>query len=262
MQYYRCYCLAILIEVFQALNLARKVQLRTVVTTSFNMVNGRVRYFSGHLRRLTDNAPYASTYEQDIRRRLRSAGSDVFATVQVENHTFNVEIRPPRPFQTTLTVDVHGHRDERLRPGIRGRDQAWQSRTLATSRRRGADAGLLIDERGNAISPIEGSLLVLKGEMVFHSTHERALASVLEEPVLDYLVKQGSTPKARPEGFNIEELRGAEVWFLSSYTGIQLVTAWLEYSSTFKVPEKRPVAPFVPTFSEVNQYLWDTAEEV
>lgn len=233
-----------------------------MVTTSFHMVNGRVRYFSGHLRRLTDNAPYASAYEEDIRQKLSGVSSDVFVTVQVENHSFNVEVRPSRPFKTTITVDVHGHRDERLRPGIRGRDQAWQSRTLATSRRRGADAGLLIDEHGNAISPIEGSFLVLKGEMAFHSTHERALASVLEEPVLEYLGTQGSIPKARPEGFNIEELRGAEVWFLSSYTGIQLVTAWLEYSSTFRVPEKRPVAPFVPTFSEVNQYLWDQAEQV
>lgn len=244
------------------LNLVGKAHLRTVVTTSFHMIHGRVRHFGGHIQRLIDGIPYAATFEDEIREQLRAAGPDVFGTIKVENHSYNVEIRPSREFSPTLTVDAHGHRDERAKPDVKGSDLAWQARASATSRRRGADTGLLIDERGHVISPIEGSLLVLQGDMVFHSTHERAMRSVLETPVLDYLVTQGSISKSRPEGFNIEELRNAEVWLIDSLTGIQLVTAWVEYGSTFPVPEKRPVAPFVPTYSEVNKCLWDLAEEV
>lgn len=226
------------------------------------MVSGRVRYFTGHIRRLLDGNLHAATLQEKIRQRLRAAGPDVFVTIYVENDTFGVEIRPSREFSPSITLDVHGHRDERAKPSIQGSDVAWQARALAASRRMGADAGLLIDERGYAISPIEGSFLVLKNDLVFHSTHERALASVLETPVLTYLSSQGSITKARPEGFNIEELRGSEVWLLNSLTGVQLVTAWFEYGSRLPVPEKRPVSPFLPTYSEVNKYLWDTAERV
>lgn len=226
------------------------------------MINGRVRAFSAHMERLVTQIPAAAAYEDEIREKLRCAGPDVFVTILAENHGFNVEIRPSRPFSPTITVDAHGHTDERESPGVRGRDQAWQSSTHAASRRRGADTGLLINERGRAISPIEGSFLVLRGDMVFHSTHERALPSVLEAPVMNYLLTQGATPKARPDGFDIEEMRSAEVWFISSFRGIQLVEAWVEYGSVFRIGEKRPVAAFMPTFSEVNQHLWDEAETV
>ncbi len=249
-------------HVFMTLNLVGKVHLRTVVTTSFHMIRGRVRHFSGHFQRLTEGIPYAATFEDEIREQLRAAGPDVFGAISVENHSYNVELRPSRDFPTTLTVDAHGHRDERAKPEVKGSDLAWQARAAAISKRRGADTGLLIDERGYVISPIEGSLLVLQGEMVFHSTHERALPSVLEAPILEYLGTQGCTPKSRPEGFNIEELRNAEVWLIDSLTGIQLVSAWVEYGSTFPVSEKRPVATYVPTYSEVNKTLWDQAETV
>ena len=226
------------------------------------MINGRARAFSAHMERLVTQIPATAAYEDEIRARLRSAGPDVFVTILAENHGFNVEARPSRPFSPTITVDAHGHADERESPGVRGRDQAWQSSTHAASRRRGADSGLLINERGRAISPIEGSFLVLRGDMVFHSTHERALPSVSEAPVMNYLLTQGATPKARPDGFDIEEMRSAEVWFISSFRGIQLVEAWVEYGSVFRIGEKRPVAAFMPTFSEVNQHLWDEAETV
>ncbi len=226
------------------------------------MINGHVRNFSSHVARLINAVPASVDYEPRIRERLRAAAPDVYPWVTVEDHTFNVEIKPFRPSPSDLTLDVHGHRDERAHPVIKGRDFAWQARALAASRRQGADEGLLVDERGMAVSAIEASLFVIEGEMVFYSTHPRTLSSVIETQVVEYLATLGATPKARPEGFNIEELRSAEVWLLDSCNGARRVAAWVEYGSTFPVAEVRPVAAFIPTIAEVNDHLWEIAEEV
>src|SRR5699024_12660620 len=111
------------------------------------MINGRARAFSAHMERLVTQIPATAAYEDEIREKLRCAGPDVFVTILAENHGFNVEIRPSRPFSPTITVDAHGHTDERESPGVRGRDQAWQSSTHAASRRRGPAPALLVKER-------------------------------------------------------------------------------------------------------------------
>src|SRR5690606_20977802 len=152
---------------------------------------------------LLDGNLHAATLQEKIRQRLRAAGPDVFVTIYVENDTFGVEIRPSREFSPSITLDVHGHRDERAKPSIQGSDVAWQARALAASSRLGADAGLASYERGYAISPIDASFMVLIIDLVFHPTHERALASVLVTPMMTYQNSQGYIPKKRPEGFNI-----------------------------------------------------------
>lgn len=233
-----------------------------MVTTTFHMINGRVRNFSSHLARLIKAVPATVDYERKIRERLRAAAPDVYPWVSVEDHTFNVEIRPFRPTPSELSIDVHGHLDERAHPVIKGRDFAWQARALAASWRQGANEGLLVDDHGMAVSAIEASLLVIEGDMVFYSTHPRTLSSVIEVQVVEYLATVGAAPKARPDGFNIDELRSAEVWLLDSCSGVRRVSAWVEYGNTFPVAEVRPVATFIPTIAEVNSYLWEIAEEV
>lgn len=226
------------------------------------MVDGRVRNFSGHMERLVAAAPITAQFDEPIRAKLRTVKGEVFCAVTVENNHFNVETRPNRPSKQVITLDSHGHRDERTQPTVKGVDSAWQAQAIARSRRQGADEGLLVDESGKVIGAVNASLFVLQGSMVFHSTHIRHLPSVLEGPVMDYLRTHGATTKARAEGFDINELRAAEVWLIDSQNGIRQVNAWLEYGSAVQVSEVRPVAGFIPTFSEVNAYLWDSAETI
>lgn len=233
-----------------------------MVTTSFLMVDGHVRNFTGHMDRLAAAAPITAQFDEPIRAKLRAAKGQAICAVTVENNHFSVETRPARPIKPTITVDIHGHRDERSQPTVKGVDSAWQDRASATSRRQGADEGLLIDESGKVIGAVNASLFVLQGSMVFHSTHPRHLPSVLEGPILDYLRLRGASSKARAEGFDINELRAAEVWLIDSLNGIRRVNSWLEYGSALQVSEVRPVAAFIPTFSEVNAHLWESAEEI
>lgn len=226
------------------------------------MVDGKVRNFEGHFARLLEAVPAAEQFREPIKERLRTIEGSVFTWVSVEDHNFNVQTRPSRTFQHQFIMDAHGHRDERSQPKIKGIDAAWQSQVTALSRRQGADEGLLIDELGRVISAVDSSLLVLKGGMVFHSTHPRTLSSVLEEPVLRFLSEQGATAKARPEGFSMEGLRAAEVWMIDSFAGVRRVKAWLEYGNVLPVPEVRPVVPFMPTFAEANDCLWTHAEKI
>lgn len=233
-----------------------------MVTTSFLMVDGHIRNLQGHIDRLEAAAPTASQFHDRIITQLREAPGSVQAAVTIENNHYNVELRPPRKLNSLVTLDTHGHRDERLHPKIKGHDIAWQNTATANSRRQGADDGLLVDESGQVIMAINASLLAIKGDTVFHSTHPRSLPSVLESTVIAYLQEQGCNAKPREQGFNINDLRSSEVWLVDSLSGIRRVAAWLEYGSKFPVSETRPVAAFVPTFPEVNDYLWSTAQQV
>lgn len=233
-----------------------------MVTTSFLMVDGNIRNLQGHIDRLEKAAPTAPQFRERIIAQLREAPGSVQASVTIENNHYNVELRPPRKLNAHVTVDAHGHRDERRHPNIKGLDHAWQNTATANSRRQGADDGLLVDESGQVIMAIGASLLAIKGDTVFRSTHPRSLPSVLEAPVVEYLQAQGCHAKPRPQGFNINDLRSSEVWLVDSLSGIRQVVAWVEYGSKFPVSEIRPVAAFVPTFSEVNDHLWKNAQQI
>ncbi|BAU95203.1 class IV aminotransferase [Corynebacterium suranareeae] len=233
-----------------------------MVTTSFLMMDGHVRNLQGHIERLMSAAPATSQFLDRIVSQLRETPGKVQASITVESNHYNVELRPPRNLNSLVTIDAHGHRDERRHPEIKGLDKAWQNTATASSRRQGADEGLLVDESGQVIMAINASLLAIKGDTVFHSTHPRSLPSVLEPLIIQYLQAQGCHAKPREQGFNINDLRSSEVWLVDSLAGIRQVHAWIEYGSKFLVPEVRPVAAFVPTFSEVNDYLWKTAQQV
>ena len=233
-----------------------------MVTTSFLMVDGAVRNLQGHIDRLEKVVPSAHQYRDRIIAQLREVPGRVHAAVTCESNHYHVEIRPAREKKALVTLDTHGHRDERLHPQIKGLDLAWQRKAAANSLIQGADDGLLIDESGNVIMAVNASLVAIQHATAFHSTHPRCLPSVLEAPILRYLQEQGCDAKPRPDGFNINDLRAAEVWLIDSLSGIRRVNAWLEYGTKVPVPEIRPVASFVPTFSEVNDHLWHTAQKV
>ncbi|WP_156322733.1 aminotransferase class IV [Corynebacterium deserti] len=223
------------------------------------MVDGKIRNLPGHIDRIIAAVPTAPQFLDRITSQLREAKGTVQARVSIEANHYNVELRPARLKKTLVTMDSRGHRDERRHPLVKGKDVAWQNKVTAESKFQGADDGLLVDESGRVIMAINSSLLAIQGDTVFHSTHPRAMLSVLEEPILTYLQEQGCHAKPRPDGFNIEDLRASEVWIIDSVDGARLVNAWVEYGTKFPVPEKRPVASFVPTYSEVNDYLWSTA---
>lgn len=222
-------------------------------TTSFRLVDGRVRNLNGHFQRLRLDGKQLAR----VRAELRAAGPGAhYPIVRAAGSSVEVVIRPDRPFKPDIVLDAHAHKDQRLLPTVKGPDLGWLATRRDISRRRGCDEGLL-RHAGSIVEGVFTSPVVFHGNTVLWSTHPRALPSTTNGQLLPLLQAHGFT--LRPvSGFAMHQLRDGELWLVNAFAGIRKVTAWMEYGAL----ETATSSPGAPDIAEANAWLWEQAEEV
>lgn len=231
--------------------------------STFLMRDGRVANWDLHLERFRAEATFTPAAEVNVFNQLREAGPGVLLpTIEIVGSTISVDPRPSVVPEEDIIVDAEGIVDLRRRPTEKGPDFGWQVRQLQRVRSGGADAGLLIDDRGFVISGIFSSLLCFDEGTAYMSAHPHAPVSVTLEATLAILAETGVEVIELPDGFPITMLRRHETWLLSSRAGVRKVTGWLEYGSA--VAPRATAAPRggVPTHREINERMWREAGSV
>lgn len=232
-------------------------------TSIFTMRDGRVANLDAHLDRLREEAAHNPNAVEQVRTRLREAGPGVYRPlIQVGRTTLDVELYPSLLVNDEAVVDAQGILDQRRRPTRKGPDFGWQARQLNMLRHSGSDAGLLIDEQGMVIQGIFSAVLFLKEGTANVSAHPRAAASITLDAALEMLTEAGVRVVEHPEGFTMSQLRNNETWLLSSVDGIRKVTGWLEYGSVLPPRNPHPPRMGAPTHRELNERMWELAQEV
>lgn len=231
--------------------------------STFLMRDGRVANLDAHLDRLREETAFNPRIVDEVRAKLRDAGPGVFRPViRVGKTTVTVDLRPSVMPVEEIVVDAEGIRDQRRYPTRKGPDFGWQIRHLSMLRHSGADAGLLIDERGNVISGIFSAILFLDEGTVNVSAHPRAAESITLDAALEMLTAAGLSVVEHPEGLTMPQLRRHETWFLSSIEGVRKVTGWREYGSVLPPRVDNPPRLGAPTHREINQRMWELAGEI
>lgn len=233
--------------------------------STFLMRDGRVANLEAHLNRLREETTYNPELVDEVRVKLREAGPGIFRpTIRVGRTTVSVELHPAIMPAEEITVNAEGILDQRRHPTRKGPDFGWQFRHLNMLRHSGADAGLLIDERGNVISGVFSTVLFLnhRDGTVNVSAHPRASESITLEAALEILTEAGLKVVEHPEGLTMLQLRSNETWLLSSMEGVRKVTGWMEYGSVLAPSSINAPRLSAPTHGEINQRLWERAGEV
>ncbi|MDO5076267.1 aminotransferase class IV [Corynebacterium sp.] len=221
-------------------------------STSFRLVDGRVRNLNGHLQRLRLDGKQLAR----VRTELRAAGPGAYhPIIRAAGSSVEVVIRPDRPIEPTIIIDAHPHKDQRLLPTVKGPDLGWLSTRMDISRRRGCSEGLLT-YNNKIVEGIFTSPLVFHGTTVLWSAHPRALPSTTNGQLLPLLQAHGFTLKP-VRGFAVHELRDGEVWLVNAFAGIRKVTQWMEYGAL-----ESAASGSAPDIAEANAWLWEQAEEV
>ncbi|WP_126412362.1 aminotransferase class IV [Actinomyces slackii] len=231
------------------------------------MVEGRVRNFDGHLRRLGLNGYRSNKFRNMLkakwevleRQGVRSCNPIVYCS----DSAIELDMRPDRPFSSSIIVDACGHCDERVAPLVKGPDLAWLRSRMTISHKRGCDEGLLVDKHGFVIEGIFSSLLLVAGSVVTIGHHPRAMRSVTVEQVADIVSDSGFRVEIESEGFSIEELLGTEVLFLNAFSGVRYVTEWSFFDCDSDVTEnvKSSLSCSIDV-SWLNSLLWELADKI
>ncbi|WP_165858022.1 aminotransferase class IV [Corynebacterium alimapuense] len=231
--------------------------------STFLMRDGRIANLDAHLARLRDETSISTSAIEDIREKLRQAGQGVFRpVVQVVGSTVSIDLHPTVLPPDEAIIDAEGIRDERRQPTRRGPDLGWQMSKLQQIRRRGANGGLLIDDRGFVISGIFSAILCLDHSQAHISAHPRASSSVTMDATLEIFEQQGIEPVEHPDGMSMAMLRSTETWLLSSLEGVRKITGWMEYGSVLNPSQGGVPRLGAPTHREINDLLWQAAEYV
>lgn len=231
--------------------------------TTFLMRDGRVANLDAHLRRLRTETTFHPSAEEEVLATLRSAGPGVFRPhIEVVGSTVSVDLRPAVMPNDDVVVNAEGIRDERRRPTRKGPDFGWQVHQLQRVRNQGADAGLLVDDRGNIISGIFSSVLYLSGGTAHVSAHPRAAQSITLDATLAMLIDAGVDVIEHPQGLPMHQLRTKETWLMSSLEGVRNVTGWMEYGSTLPPQITGLPRGGAPTHREINERMWAAAGSV
>ncbi|WP_151641615.1 hypothetical protein [Corynebacterium sp. 11A] len=201
----------------------------------------------------------ASDHEA-IRARLRSAGKgSFFPLIEAERSYWNVRLRPDVPTSDHICVSTQLLRDQRRAPASYGVDYPWLKHHLDRLQHEGADEGLLSDGHGRVLQGIFATIIVITGATAHISTHPSSHASVLREPVLDYLISRGVEVHPHVKGLPPYLLGRGEVWFVDSLSGVRKVEHWMEYGTTRKA--RTHSSPHIDV-ADANSWLWATAEPV
>ena len=232
-------------------------------TSTFMMRDGHVANLDAHLDRLREVATHIPHAVDRVREKLREAGPGVFRPqIQVGQTTFTVDLRPSVMPSDEALVDAEGIRDQRRHPTRKGPDFGWQVRQLHTLRRSGADAGVLIDDRGMVVSGVFSALLFLREGAAHVSAHPRTAESITLNAALELLTEAGVSVVEHAEGFTMAQLRGNETWLLDSVEGVRKVTGWLEYGSALPPRTGNRPRMGAPTHREINERMWELAGTV
>lgn len=230
---------------------------------TFLMRDGRVANLDRHLARLREETAFDPGVVEEVRDKLRAAGDGVFRPhIQVVGSSVDVQLHPTVLPADEVVVNAEGIRDQRRHPTSKGPDFGWQVRELQRIRQAGADAGLLVDDRGYVISGIFSAVLYRDGGTAHISAHPRAAYSTTLDSVLEILAEAGVDIVEHPDGFPVTRLRGPETWLLSSLEGVRKITGWLEYGSVMGPRGTHAPRGGAPTHREVNDRLWQLAEPV
>lgn len=231
--------------------------------STFMMRDGRVANLDAHMDRLREEASYNPSAVDEVRARLREAGPGVFRPhIQVGRTSLTVDLHPSMMPRDEVVVDAEGISDQRRHPTRKGPDFGWQIRQLNMLRHSGTDAGLLIDDLGYVIQGVFSAVLFLRNGTANISAHPRAAGSITLDATLDLLTEAGVSVVEHPDGFTMAQLRANETWLLSSVEGIRRVTGWLEYGSVVAPRDPHPPRMGAPTHRELNERMWELAEEV
>lgn len=231
--------------------------------STFLMRDGRVANLTAHLDRLRDAGNVSPVRIGQLRDELRELDSGFhLPLIQAVGATVSLDLRPTIRPADEIIIDAEGIPDERLRPTDKGPDLGWQVQRLSRLRQSGTDEGLLIDERGAVISGVLSALLCLDEGTAHISAHPRTSHSVTLDAALPLLAESGVPVVEHPEGLSLPMLRTAETWALNSSEGVRLVTGWLEYGSVLPPRTGGKPRAGAPTHREINERMWELAEEV
>lgn len=223
--------------------------------TSFRMIDGRVRNFTGHLERLRSYQHMSPEDEQSLREACKPHGT-YNVKITCDTGSFIIKHRPDRPVKEQVTLWRHPQRDERTHPTIKGPDLYWLGRLKNKAQTHGADEALLVDEKGHVIECIYASIIAFEGDTIHLSDHPRALPSTTRPLVVDYLTTHFDLHvEHHTEGLPQDLVRGSELLLCNAFHGAQQVTRRLEYGTAFDSPTTINVAA-------LNRYLWRHAEPV
>ncbi|WKD61715.1 hypothetical protein CCICO_08515 [Corynebacterium ciconiae DSM 44920] len=226
--------------------------------TSFRQIDGRVRNFGEHLNRL--GLHLSESDREGIRAQLRGAGQgSFFPIIEAERSYWNVRLRPDVPTAERICVAAQLLRDQRRAPASYGVDYPWLKHHLDRVIHAGADEGLLSDGHGRVLQGIFSTIIVITGATAHISTHPSSHASVLREPVLDYLVSLGVDVHPHDKGLPPYLLGRGEVWYVDSLAGVRQVERWMEYGTTR--PARTHSSPHIDV-TAANAWLWDHADTV
>ncbi|MCK7638184.1 aminotransferase class IV [Corynebacterium pygosceleis] len=228
------------------------------LVTSFRMIDGRVRCWGEHIRRL---GPLLRDGDEAlIRARLRDAGPGSFnPLVSVGAGGPQVLIRPDREVDDRVVVDAVGHRDLRRHPTVKGPDLDWLAGRLGVSRGRGAGEGLLLDDAGCVIEAVYSAVLMLGQGTATLLRHHRSLDSTTAAGVVGCLREAGWEVTERGT-VRREELMCSPVWLLNAFSGVRAVTGWVTADGRGTAPDAVAAGP--AGISGVSGWLMDHATEI
>ncbi len=231
--------------------------------STFLMRDARVANLTAHLDRLRDATGLSPVRISGLREELRAVGPGIYRPlIQVAGASASLDMHRAVLPQEEIVIDAEGIPDERRRPTDLGPDLGWQAQLLSRLRNSGAGEGLLLDEQGAVISGAFSALLCLDGGTAHISAHPRTTHSVTMDATLALLAEAGVEVIEHPEGLTIPRLRTTETWALNSIQGVRLVTGWREYASVLPPHTAGRPRADAPTHREINQRMWDLAEEV
>lgn len=237
------------------------------LSATFVVADGRVINLSSHLSQLRKVAGLTPAQLDEIRATIRSYQAGTYRVkVTAKDGAFHVSKRPMERISKELTASAGLILDERVNPHVRGADEGWENRQLASMKQRGATTGLLADATGQVISSIRSPLVLLHGShpgVVQVSRHPRATPSTTLNAAVDIVSGMGVDIVDRPEGFRFGELRRGEVWVCNSVWLVRRITGWREYGTTMPA---HPISPelrgSIPDPVVVSRRMWSSAEEV